>query len=165
MHNRAGHRGHRIDICKGSYQRYDGDAIRLVVLAGKYDEPGIDLHEYRQVYNLIHHLEEICEFDGFIVSCAPFADIMKRAASDENGRHFLDIPKVYVGDGPRDATIVKCDNEIGIRSGIDFLININGCRKLCMLGGRDDLYDAIKRKEVFKQGLADNGIEFRNSIL
>ena len=37
----------------------EGDAIRLVVLAGKYDEPGIDLHEYRQVYNLIHHLEEI----------------------------------------------------------------------------------------------------------
>lgn len=139
----------------------EGDAIRLVVLAGKYDEPGIDLHEYRQVYNLIHHLEEICEFDGFIVSCAPFADIMKRAASDENGRHFLDIPKVYVGDGPRDETIVKCDNEIGIRSGIDFLININGCRKLCMLGGRDDLYDAIKRKEVFIQGLADNGIEFK----
>lgn len=139
----------------------EDDSVRLVVIAGKYDEPDIEMHEYRLVYNLIHRLEEICEFDGFIVSCAPFADVMKRAHEEGEDNRILNIPKVFVGDGPQGEAIVKCDNEVGIRSAIDFLVNINGCRRLCMLGGRDDLYDAVKRKEVFIQSLADNGLEFK----
>lgn len=138
----------------------EDDSIRLVIISGKYDDPGMDMHEYRLVYNTIHRLDELCEFDGLLVSCASFAKIMERAHEEGADSRILNIPKIFVGEGPENETIVKCDNEIGIRLAIDFLVNINGCRKLCMLGGRDDIYDAVKRREVFKQSLADNGLIF-----
>ena len=137
------------------------DSVRLVVISGKYDSPDIDMHEYRQVYNVIHRLDDICEFDGLIVSCAAFAKVMRRAKKQGPDSRILSIPKVFVGEGPRDETIVTCDNELGIRNAIEFLININGCRKLCMLAGRTDIYDAVKRKEVFIQSLNDNGIPYK----
>ncbi|MBR4719047.1 MAG: LacI family DNA-binding transcriptional regulator [Lachnospiraceae bacterium] len=140
------------------------DSARLIVLAGKHynpDDPDKNLQEYKRVYNMLHRLEETCAFDGLLVSYGAFADVLMHAGEEGSDSHLLDIPMVFVGEGPKWGIICGCDNEIGIRSAIDFLVKINGCRKMCMLGGREDQADAIVRKKVFRQSLIDNGLEYK----
>lgn len=142
------------------------DSACLIVIAGKHydpNDPEGEIQDYKRVYNTIHRLDEICAFDGMLISYAGFSDILRRAEEQGPDSRLLNTPMTFVGEGPEWGTIVSCDNEKGIRSAIDFLVKINGCRKLCMLGGREDIIDAVIRREVFKQSLVDNGLEYKDS--
>ena len=143
------------------------DSARLIVLAGKHydpDDPDRNLQEYKRVYNMLHKLERLCTFDGLLVSYGDFNDVMMHSGDKGPGSSMMDIPMVFVGEGPSWGIICGCDNETGIRSAVDFLVKINGCRKMCMLGGREDLTDAVIRRKVFKQSLIDNGLEYKEQF-
>jgi len=128
--------------------------INLVVLQGRQDEskdPTDRQHMYKSVYNTIYSLEQICKFDGLILTI-PNKERVDRL-------HYPDIPKVYVAVEYEGETTVNYNDEMGICEALDYLVKVKGFNRLCMLGGRDDNCDAQKRKRIFFQYLVDNGLE------
>ncbi|MCR5501811.1 MAG: GGDEF domain-containing protein [Lachnospiraceae bacterium] len=142
------------------------ESVHLVVLAGKYDDrfsSDQELHEYNLVYNTVYGLSGRCDLDGLIVSVGSLS-VDRESGGFAGNEDFLKIPRVYIGMGPEGETAITCDHEGGIRAAIDFLINVNGCQKICMLGGRNDNVDAMERKKVFKRCLSDYGIRFSENM-
>ncbi|WP_024855991.1 LacI family DNA-binding transcriptional regulator [Ruminococcus albus] len=138
--------------------------IRLVVLPVKYDY-GIEddyIHRYRKVYNEIFRFSEICTIDGFIIHLGSFNEQDKRDAGEADGllERLKGIPKVLVASDLKDEITVNYNNESGIREAIEFIANIEGLTKICMLGGRDDNKDARARKEIFIKCLNDYKLSY-----
>ncbi|SEL27387.1 LacI family DNA-binding transcriptional regulator [Ruminococcus albus] len=138
--------------------------IRLVVLPVKYDY-GIEdnsLHKYREIYNNILRFSEICSIDGLIIHLGSVSERDKDSHGivDELLERLADIPKVLVASDLKDAVTVNYNNENGIREAIEFIANIEGLTKICMLGGRDDNKDARDRKEIFIKCLHDYRLEY-----
>lgn len=138
-------------------------SIRLIVIASKYEDPynkDREMRDYRSVYNSVMRLAEVCDLDGLLISHGGFIAALKKAEAAGTAGRISKLPRILFGETYEDEVIVRCDNKSGIRSSIDYLARVNGCRKICMLGGRDDNCDALERKECFIQSLRDNGIEF-----
>ncbi len=144
----------------------DNSNIRVVVLAGKQEEVGTDriIREYRKTYNSIYYIEEMCKFDGLIVA---LTDMFGRDDEDTGANifyNYANIPKVYVATDKEGEVTVNYDNETGIREAIEYLINVNGFRNICMLGGRIENADSVKRKIIFKNILHDCNIEYTEDL-
>lgn len=141
--------------------------IQLVVMAGKHDESQ-DIedneHLYKTVYNSVYEVEEMISFDGLIVSLGERGSSLDSLFHDQRLVNFHRVPKVYVAASKERKPSVNYDNETGIREALDYLINVNGCSHLCMLGGREDNSDAVERKEAFIRGLEQNHVHFTDSL-
>lgn len=133
--------------------------VRLVVLPVKYDYGMEDkcLHRYWEMYNNIFRFSDMCSIDGLIIHLGSVneRDKQKLSIIDTFLDRLKDIPKVLVASDLKDAVTVNYNNESGIREAIEFLANIEGLTKICMLGGRDDNKDARARKEIFIKCLKD----------
>ena len=128
--------------------------LKLIVVAGRQDnctDPNNKIHRYKQVFNSIYSINSTCKFDGLIFT---FPNMM---GVEED--LFGDVPKVYIAADKENEITVNYDNEMGVREALDYLVRIKGITKLCMLGGRDDNADAVKRKNVFFSYLKEAGLE------
>ena len=137
--------------------------IHLVTIAGKHDEPEIisaNQHCYNMVYNSIYRLNDMCKFDGLILSMGSVEEIMDSPFFNTIQSEMSDIPKVFIASNVKDGIVVNYNNETGIREAVNCLVNINDVNRLCMLGGRDDNADARERKRIFVKCLEDNNIAF-----
>ena len=137
--------------------------INIAVIAGKYDgshDLSDNSHRYKRVYNSLYRLQAHCSFDGAIICLGSMAYIDKDAVLNRFYKDLENIPKVFVIADIEGQVCVNYENESGIREGIDYLVNGLGIRDICMLGGRDDNLDAVKRKGIFIKCLEENGIEF-----
>ena len=152
------------DIIKSIKNAIPADSdIRLMVFGGRYDVEagsGSRMSSYKTVYNSVFRLANICELDGLIVhlgnSCNKGNDPIRSEFFDVFGG----IPKVFICADSEKQLTVNYDNETGIREAVDYLVNVNGSSNICMLGGRDDNIDAIKRKQIFINCLEEHGVEF-----
>ena len=129
--------------------------INLILLAGRQDEsedPEDRQHQYKMVYNTIFELESACRFDGLIFT---LPNPTKCGRLLESG-----IPRVFIATDAPGEICVNYDDEIGIRETVAYLVNIKNVTRLCMLGGRDDNADAVKRKKIFAKCLSEYGLEF-----
>lgn len=134
----------------------DRKDINIVVLAGRQDDstdPDNKMHLYKSVYNTIYDIEDMCSFDGLIVTLPNVSRINKY-------KNLKKLPKVFVACDVKGETTINYNDEMGIREAVDYLVRICGYTRLCMLGGRDDNADARKRKAIFERVLADNGVDF-----
>ncbi len=143
-----------------------GKGVRLAVLPGKHidgTEPDW-LRAYKTVYNSVFSLAKVCQIDGFIIHLGSISerDKQKSPMYRDDGTGFAQKPKVYVASDMRDCVTVNYDNESGIREAVEYLINVCGITRFCMLGGRDDNKDARARKAIFTCCLAEYGINFRD---
>ncbi len=143
----------------------DGKDIRLVVLPGKHvDKNDAEwMTSYKTVYNSVFRFAKLCDFDGFIVHLGSMNehDRKNNVMYRDDGTGFIDKPKVFVASDMRDCVTVNYNNEKGIREAVEYLVNICGLSRLCMLGGRDDNKDARARKAIFTCCLAECGLSFR----
>ncbi|MBQ2099643.1 MAG: GGDEF domain-containing protein [Lachnospiraceae bacterium] len=141
--------------------------IRLVLLVGRQNEK-IDLSDkqcmYKTVYNTIYRLEENCRFDGLILTIPNMWAVEMDSFGLEKISNYSQIPKVFVATNKNNETTVNYDNETGIREAVEYLVNTRGVTRLCMLGGRDDNADAMARKKIFEKCLAENQLEFNESM-
>ncbi len=129
--------------------------INLILLAGRHDEsddPSDRQHQYKLVYNTVFELESACRFDGLIFT---LPNPTKCGRLLESG-----IPRVFIATDAKGEICVNYDDEIGIRETIAYLVNVKNITRMCMLGGRDDNADAVKRKKIFAKCLAEYGLEF-----
>ena len=139
-----------------------GRDFRLVVMAGRYDDDSYEdenRHAFRYISNSVYRLGELCEMDGLIFSLGSLnyrdENYLQRALVEK----FRNIPKVFIGTKITGQISVCYDNEVGIREAVDFLVNVSGATRICMLGGRDDNVDAVARREIFVRCLRENGIQ------
>ncbi|MCR4656366.1 MAG: substrate-binding domain-containing protein [Lachnospiraceae bacterium] len=129
--------------------------LRLIVVAGKqtdisdFDER---IHNYTVSYNSIYYMNGMCRFDGVIMTFPNLIGMRREI--------FEDIPRVFIAADVNDELLVNYDNEKGIREAIDYLVRIEGITRICMIGGRDDNADAVRRKRIFIRCLEDNGLTF-----
>lgn len=138
--------------------------IRLIVLPGKYyDEATSDIdHAYRMMHNSVFHLGEVCRFDGMIIHLGSMSKNISEMLEDFVEKTGDALPKVFIGLDDPELVTVNYDNSSGITETVNYLINVCGMRKFCMLGGREDNKDARIRKDFFAAALAENGIRFEN---
>ena len=126
--------------------------LRLVVLAGIHDEEK-DRNDanfwYKTMHNSIYSFEEMLNLDGLILTLPNICGVSGEEFVDERYSKFAKVPKVFLSTDVADSTTVRYDNEKGVREAVDYLVNVKGVTRLCMLGGRDDNGDAQARKQVF----------------
>ena len=139
--------------------------VRLIVLVGRQNEIGeVDKHyRYKSVYNYVYRLEESSKFDGLILTLPNFTALEMDSFGLEKIRNYERIPKVLIATNSKDETSVNYDNESGLREAIDYLTEVRGLHRICMLGGRDDNPDAMERKRLFGKILEEKGIHFKES--
>ena len=141
--------------------------IRLVVIAGRHNtetDPNTPEFHYKSIYNLIYRLEEVCPFDGLIISLAGLPDREKTSPEKMLKGKVSSIPKVFIASYAPDEITVNYDNASGINEALDYLVKVEGFTKIGMLGGRDDNPDAVARKNIFIKCLEDNNIPFTDSL-
>ena len=137
--------------------------IKLAVISGKYTEDSnrkLVAGKYNAVYNAVYKLGEICRFDGIIVHIGSMDENIKNSLNTSYMNRSPAIPVVFIASEIEGQTTVNYDNEKGISEAVDYLININGFTRICMLGGREDNKDAFMRKEIFIKCLRRNGVNF-----
>ena len=137
-----------------------GKNVRLAVLPGKYDSVP-ELHEYHEVHNSVFALGEQCGFDGLIIHLGGLDEDLS-APPHRRIKNFGDIPTVYIGLDRSDIVTVNYDNETGIREAVNYLVNVSGITRLCMLGGREDNKDARLRKTIFMRCLEEYGLDYND---
>ena len=141
--------------------------MRLVVLAGIHDEEKNRKkgnYWYKTVHNSVYHLEEMLNLDGLILTLPNICGVSGDDVIDERYSKFAKVPKVFVSTDVADATTVRYDNAQGLREALEYLINVKGVTRFCMLGGRDDNGDAQERKRVFIECLAENRIPYTEDM-
>lgn len=145
-----------------SSSRLNSD-IDVVIVAGKYDpsdDPEDHQHRYKRVYNSVYRLEELCNFDGLIISLGSMEKIKREVIEKRYFENLKDTPKVFVVSDLEGQPSVNYDNSTGIDEAVDCLVNAYGLSRFCMLGGREDNVDARARKALYADALARNKIEF-----
>ncbi|MBR1591428.1 MAG: LacI family DNA-binding transcriptional regulator [Ruminococcus sp.] len=143
------------DIIKGITKAIpEKKNISLFVISGKYaDEKN---HRYKAVYNSIYRLGQQCIFDGII----HIGDMNRTVTGADLSEKPGTVPEVFVASNAQNRTNVNYDSEKGISQAVEYLVNINGFSKICMLGGREDNRDAFVRKKIFTECLKKNGVYF-----
>lgn len=138
--------------------------INIVIVAGKYDnnpdDPEDHQHMYKRVYNSVYKLEELCKFDGLIISLGSMENIKREVIEKRYFEKLKKTPKVFVVSDIEGQASVNYDNSIGIDEAVDCLVNAYGLSRFAMLGGRDDNIDARARKVLYMDSLRRNKIEF-----
>ena len=141
--------------------------LRLVVLAGIHDEEKRKDdagYWYKTVHNTIYRLEESLNLSGLILTLPNICGVSGEEVMDEGYPNFAKVPKVFISTGVENCTTVRYDNEKGVREAIDYLVNVKGVTKLCMLGGREDNADAQERKQVFIRCLTENRLNYTEDM-
>lgn len=141
--------------------------IRLVVIGGKFDDgmrTDDSINSYNAVYNTIFRLGSMCGLDGIIMHLGSLNKKDNRGVGTELLKSFGDIPTVLISSELDGFTTVGYDNKAGIREAIEWLVNVNGFTRLCMLGGRDDNLEACIRRQIFIDTLKEQGIMFREKM-
>ena len=136
--------------------------VLVIVLPGKYnnEDNDINVRACKAVQNSVFELSRICRFDGFVIHLG---------GNKEEFEHHIQLagsqktPRVFIGIDSDELVTVNYDNAAGISEAVNYLVNICGMTRLCMLGGRSDNKDASLRKDVFARCLKETGLSFEES--
>ena len=138
--------------------------MRLVVIPGKYIGTGnrdVSVDMFKTAYNTIYRLAADGDLEGLIVHLGSIDVSKERMLKEGWFTRFDSIPKVLISSDMEGCVTVNYDNEPGIREALSYIINVNGVTSLCMLGGREDNFEARSRKQIFIDCLKEHGIMFR----
>ena len=137
------------------------DNVRVFTLAGKLEDTYDTDPErtgYVKIYNSVVFLTRVIKFDALIIALGSLRNMETERLND-----FLsvvgNVPKVFISSDYTDGVVIRYDNESGIREVVDLLVNIGNLSHFAMLGGREDNYDAVERRQIYKRCLMDRGIE------
>lgn len=137
--------------------------LNLVVISGRYDglkDKDPRHHSYFTNYNSVYLLEKQCKFDGLIICLGSMENAKAEKILQRYSTQIENKPIVFAASDIVNFSSVNYNNESGIKEAVDCLINVHGFSKFCMLGGRPDSRDSVKRREIYTNLLLENGISF-----
>lgn len=149
-------------LCSGLdtvVREYD---VNIVLLPGKFldrdysDNPDI-MYEYQ--YETVFSCAAKDNMDGIIVAANCIGCYTTNQRLAEFMHRYDGIPCVLVAAKMDGYVSVNFDNYQGIRDGLEYLINVLKCTRIAMVGGPEDISDAVERRRTFEQTLRENGLE------
>ena len=151
-------------LCQGALQAAKTLDVTVGVMPGKYldrDLPNDDIgimYEYQ--HNTIFSYARPDNVDAILVAADCIGCLTTRDRLLKLMETYRGIPTILVASRLEGYPNISYDNAAGIREGMEYLINVIGCRNFGMVGGPDDNYDAKERKQIFLEILAEHHIEF-----
>lgn len=151
-------------LCQGVLQAAKNLDVTVVIMPGKYldrDLPTGDIgimYEYQN--NTVFSYARPDNVDAILVAADCIGCLTTRDRLLKLMETYREIPTILVASRLEGYPNVSYDNASGIREGMEYLINVIGCRNFGMVGGPDDNYDAQERKKIFLEVLAEHHIEF-----
>lgn len=152
------------EICQGAMQAAKMMDANIVVMPGKYLDRDLTgnrdiMYEYQ--HNTIFSYVEKENLDAILVAADCIGCLTTRDRVEKLMKTYEGIPTVLIASKLEGYVNVTYDNCTGIRTGMEYLINVLKCRHFGMIGGPDSNFDACERKEIFLQVLSEHNIPFR----
>lgn len=141
-------------LCKGVNLACQELGYNLVVLPGNYIKREVtakDKKPFIYQFNTIYDCVNSSNISGIIIAAGSIG-----AFTNEDGvRSFLDnykdIPMVLVSSIYNGYTCVNYDNSNGIRDGLEYLVEVCGCKKFGMLKGPSGNSEFNQRYDTFME--------------
>ncbi|MBQ8914073.1 MAG: substrate-binding domain-containing protein [Lachnospiraceae bacterium] len=141
-------------LCRGVNLACQELGYNLVVLPGNYIKRTVtskDKKPFIYQFNTIYDCVNESNISGIIIAAGSIG-----AFTDEEGvRSFLDnykdIPMVLVSSIYSGYTCVNYDNSNGIRDGLEYLVEVCGCKKFGMLKGPSGNSEFNQRYDTFME--------------
>ena len=141
-------------LCRGVNMACQELGYNLVVLPGNYINREVTSKSqkpYIYQFNTIYDCINASNISGIIVAAGSIAAF----TTEEKIREFLDrykdIPMVLVSSIYSGYTCVNYDNSNGIRDGIEYLVELCGCKKFGMLKGPSGNSEFNQRYDTFME--------------
>ena len=148
-------------VCKGVKRAAKQLDVDIMVFPGKYlDRDLSDNQElmYEYQFNTIFSYAKKGNVDAILV----LAGSIGCFTSAENMKKMLEqytIPCVLIASKIDGYTSIMYDNKVGVKKGIEYLIEKVKCKKIGMIGGSSMNVDARERKEAFFEAMQEHGLE------
>ena len=148
-------------VCKGVKRAAKQLDVDIMVFPGKYlDRDLSDNQElmYEYQFNTIFSYAKKGNVDAILV----LAGSIGCFTSAENMKKMLEqyaVPCVLVASKIDGYTSIMYDNKVGVKKGIEYLIEKVKCKKIGMIGGSCMNVDAKERKEAFFEAMQEHGLE------
>ncbi len=149
-------------VCRGVIQKARAADVNVVIFPGKYwDRDLSDNRElmYEYQYNTAFSYARKENVDALIISAGSIGCFASKKSMEAMLKQYEGIPSVLVASKMDGYISVGFDNYLGIREGLEYLIEECGCRHFGMIGGSMENSDAFERKQAFEEVLASHGIE------
>ena len=155
-----------IKLCNGAMSEAAHYDVNLVVVPVKYidrDMAGVpDKFEYQYKTNAANLLPE--NVDAIMMA----ADCIGCLTTHENLMRFIGslpkVPTIMVAAKIEGYPCVLFDNKVGVREGLTYLIENLGVRKIGMLGGADQHFDAKERRDVYNEIREKYDLPYRDTM-
>lgn len=153
-------------VCRGALQMAKQLDVDIVVFPGKYINRDVSadpdlMYEYQ--FNTIFSYAKAENVDAIIVAAGSIGCFTSKENVAGMLEQFQGIPCILISYKLDGYINILFDNYNGIKDGLDYLIEKNGCRKIGMIGGSEENTDAIERKKAFADTLSRHGIDFPES--
>jgi diguanylate cyclase (GGDEF)-like protein len=137
--------------------------VDVVIFPGKYLDRDLSdrteiMYEYQ--FATLFSYANIGTCDGLIISANSIGCHTNEERMKEFVDSYSDIPSVLVATRFEGHTCICYDNTNAVKEGIDYLINREGCRKVCVLEGPECNTDVIERTNAYVEALKANGMSF-----
>ena len=150
------------EICKGVEYAAEEADVNLTIFPGMflnafYNDPVNAKYDYQ--YNSIFYYANKKSLDALIISIGSIGSFL----SAEDKKAFLDsfdIPVITVEAEIPGYPFLYTEGSSGMRAAIEHLIKDHGCTDVGFVSGRLKNADALERFNIYKEVLAENGIEY-----
>ncbi len=150
------------EICKGVEYAAEEADVNLTIFPGMflnafYNDPVNAKYDYQ--YNSIFYYANKKSLDALIISIGSIGSFL----SAEDKKAFLDsfdIPVITVEAEIPGYPFLYTEGSSGMRAAIEHLIKDHGCTDVGFVSGRLENADALERFNIYKEVLAENGIEY-----
>ena len=150
-------------VCNGAMiaaKQHDTD---LIILPGRYiDAEYADKirTKYEYQYNTLFSLAKDEGFDALLVLIGTIGSNIDKQRRKEFMAELGEVPIITLTSQIDGYPCISVDNRTGLVQVIKHLIETHNCRKIGFVSGSMTSDDAVERFEVYKQVLAEYGIEF-----
>lgn len=154
-------------VCRGVLQKARAADVNVVIFPGKYwDRDLSDNRElmYEYQYNTAFSYAGKENVDALIISAGSIGCFASKRSMETMLKQYEGIPTVLVASKMDGYISVGFDNYLGIREGLEYLIEECGCRHFGMVGGSMENSDACERKQAFEEVLTSHGIEVTEAM-
>ncbi|MBQ6888285.1 MAG: GGDEF domain-containing protein [Lachnospiraceae bacterium] len=152
-------------ICKGALREAKAADVDVIVFPGKYWERDLsDNRELRYEYQYNTIFSYAKQVDALIIAAGSIGCYTTKEGMETLLKKFEDIPSVLIASKIEGYTSVVFDNYLGIKEGLEYLIEKRNCKKFGMVGGSLENMDAYERKQAFTGVLSEHGIEFTENM-
>ncbi len=153
---------YQISMIAGVQRPCRAMGARLVVIAGGWLEPEDEAPLPR---SFVYDLVEAAGFDGLVVLAGSLSNRAGLRRLEAWSRQFGGVPVVMVGVEVPGIPSVWVDNETGVRTLVDHLIEVHNRRHIVMFGGRPDSPEVAARQRGYAASLAAHGLPFDPSLI